>query len=305
MKGSAEQRQSKNSSGFMPPGIPNLGNTCYLSCIMQVIINCPPIFKEIKRTPETEFNTNFRRLFKKLFDAIESNQKNFIDELKNFVSVASEEFQINLLEQQDFFEIFQMIAARLPEQIRRRCISKIRDNQFIRNKASKTSTYETSDYDVFELVLDQNAGREKMTTMLERYFNSETDGNEETVNSYKKFITPPNLLFLSVPRVDKDHNFCEVPIKIDARIDITPYNELYQASNYYDLYGALYHSKDLKKGHYVIWLKSGYCYFIFDDSNVRFCSLSKPPIIKDMSIVGLIYIDSDEEVPIFKSRLQR
>lgn len=301
MKDSARESQPKSATEFFPPGIPNLGNTCYLSCIMQVMINCPPIAKAIQRTPASDFNSNFRRAFKKLYDAINSGDIDLEErKLKKFVSVASDELQVNLLVQQDFFEISSKITKMLPERIQSSCRSIIIENSVVRDKLTKTSSYETDRYDVFELVLEQEAGRVKMVSMLDRYFDSEDDNYDKTVFSNKKLAYPPDLLFLSVPRVDENHNFYEVLIKIDTRIDITRYNELFQSSNYYDLFGALYHSKDLEQGHYVIWLKSGYRYFIFDDSRVRISNLSHPPNIENMSIVGLIYIDSHEEVPLFK-----
>ena len=283
----------------IPVGLPNLGNTCYLSCILQVMLHTPNVSQSIKRIPSSDFKTLFQQSFKSFYDAMMNRSNDAFQLYSKFVDAATEELSINLHSQQDFFEIFNVIVQRLPKKIQDTWLSSIVSYEFTRNcDQNPQSQYNVEHTRIFEVVLSQNKKRD-LEKMMAKHFCHSVKTTEKTVSTYKFFSYSPYVLVLSIPPVNDNWEFSESPFQIETAINISKFVEVHREDDKYELYGVLYHSKNLTHGHYIILLRCSYAnykWYYFNDEVVKTIYGQIPTSIDDMCIVGLFYIEEEEVV---------
>ena len=271
----------------MPPGIPNIGNTCYLSCILQVMTHCLPVTNSIRTTQSEEFKTLFQKSFRRLFCSFLQGGSFSEDELGKFTDVASKELGINLRQQQDFFEVFKLIVEHLPNSIQDVCLNSIYSCEHIDNDRGFQCS-DSKEYRIFEIpTARRHDGVTDLNSMLWSYFHATIETPEKIIRS-TRFITNFVRIFpISLPLFEENGTVNELPVTVKSHIDISKF-DLTRTEYDLELYGVLYHSKSIGHGHYAISLKIKNRWFNFNDDRVTVECRNIPKKMDGMCIVGLL-----------------
>lgn len=254
--------KSKTKSETKPTPLINLGNTCYMNAVIQILYSIPELFTELKIASKEECNSSLVYELKLLFEEMKNSQSkafapfSFLSELQKTFKQFNEKDLSGYFSQQDSIEFWDGIINLLEKTKNRKKVS------FIEG--------------LFKGVIEG----EKEIKELFFSITNETKCIEDCIKNelgQTKFIICPKYLVLKVGRFywkKEEKTNAKILKKILFPIQLSlPSTE---EQKEYSLVSILTHKgRSTSSGHYISWVRdkeNENDWWMLDDQNVSICT---------------------------------